>query len=286
MRCKNFLFSFIFYTSFLLISASSLSSQVNVAHNITTYLDFFKQHPELLGPIGNAKNGEIQVLLDPEKIEEAQSVHYERLLQQGFNPEFAFNASRAGIVLEDPFWLIIRDPVLFPSGALGMYNRLFHRSSLDNGPAGVVVAPILPDGRLVVILSYRHATRSWEVELCRGGRLPQEDIMTAAARETREETGYDLENPQVLGEILPDSGVCTDCIPIIMGQVKNKKIIQQDYSEAIQGVFALSKEQLKEALNKGYLEVGFTKDGAPRRYNIQDPGLSSFLFFAEYQGVW
>ena len=43
---------------------------------------------------------------------------------------------------------------------------------------------------IVVNLNYRHATRSWEIELPRGMRRSKESLREASARELKEETGY------------------------------------------------------------------------------------------------
>ena len=122
-----------------------------------------------------------------------------RLLQKGYSEAEATEFSRIGVVREDQYWVWIRDAVYFPKGVPGTYDRLVWKNELNGGAPGVAVLPVLPSGKIVLNLNYRHATRSWELELPRGKREQGETLEEAALREVKEETGFDIQISGVVG---------------------------------------------------------------------------------------
>lgn len=66
----------------------------------------------------------------------------------------------------------------------------YKREVVEYGVA-VVLVPVAPDGRLLMVRQYRHATRKWLLELPAGG-VDERDASPAEAaqRELREETGH------------------------------------------------------------------------------------------------
>jgi ADP-ribose pyrophosphatase len=66
----------------------------------------------------------------------------------------------------------------------------YTREIIEYGTA-VVLVPVAPDGRLLLVRQYRHATRQWLLELPAGGVDERDASPEAAAlRELREETGH------------------------------------------------------------------------------------------------
>ena len=153
-----------------------------------TYLEFLEKYPV---PKGDYHAGEIEIVTDPSLIPSIEETAKARLLKNGYSEAQAQEFSRVGIVMEDQYWVLLRDAVIFPTGAKGTYNRLSWKCALK-GPGGVAVLAVLPNGKIVLNLNFRHATRSWELELPRGGIKEKESIESAALRELREETGLNV----------------------------------------------------------------------------------------------
>ena len=242
---------------------------------LSLYLKLLSTHPDL-SIKGDASSGEIELITDRSQIEQVQEMQKKRLLKKGYTKEAAENASRVGVVAEDPYWVWIRDAVTFPGGAQGTYDRLLWQSGLD-GPAGVAVLPILADMRILLNLNYRHATRSWELELPRGGREKGESPEAAAQRELEEETGQRLKKQICLGTMAPDSGALGSLVPIYAGFVEKEGESHPEEGEAIEKTIALTFQEVREALAKGSLEVSI------RGRNVSIPVRDSFLTFALFQ---
>ncbi|HSW72795.1 MAG TPA: NUDIX hydrolase [Chlamydiales bacterium] len=238
------------------IFALLLSISCALAGEREEYLQLLKD--STLGIAASSKEGEIELVLDPSKIQEIEKIQKERLLKKGFQEDAAVSFSYVGVVAEDTYWLFIRDAVIFPNGSYGTYNRLVMKNSLD-GPAGCAVLPRDKNGRYYLVLNFRHATRSWEWELARGLRKKGEKAEDAALRELHEETGFTAEKCVFLGDMAPDTGSLSTVVPIFLVDCKSQGKAEVEDSEAIVGVYGFTKEELYEGLRKGVMTKGGKK---------------------------
>src|SRR5258707_12927943 len=78
-------------------------------------------------------------------------------------------------IYEGPVFGIRRDEVIEPSGVRALREVITH-------PGSVVVLPVLPDGKILLIQQYRHATRQYLWALVAGRMDPAETPKSAAAR--------------------------------------------------------------------------------------------------------
>jgi len=103
------------------------------------------------------------------------------------------------VVFEGAVFGIRRDEVVEPSGVRTTREVVTH-------PGSVVVLPVLPDRRVLLIEQYRHAAPQYLWELVAGRIDAGESPRQAAARELREETGYHATKFRIFLELFPTPG--------------------------------------------------------------------------------
>ena len=82
-------------------------------------------------------------------------------------------------------------------------------------PGAVAIVPLLPDGRVVLIRQYRHATGEVLLELPAGTRdQPGEAPIDTAARELIEETGYRAGQLKHLADFYTAPGFCNELMSL------------------------------------------------------------------------
>ncbi len=249
---------------------------------ISNYLNFIQAFQEQLGAHGNKAHGEIELSLDPLQISEIEENQYKKLVKRGVTKTEARKWSQVGIVTTDTYWIWLRDAVKFPSGEVGTYDRLLWKASLD-GPGKVAILPLLKDSRIVLVFNYRHATRSWEIELPRGCRLYGETPEKACRRELRDETGCLTEKQVYLGSLALDTATTNTVMPVFLGYISEQIEANQEKTEAIHGLFTFTKEEIKKAFIKGFIDVDV--QGETKKVPFRDPILAFGILQAESRGL-
>jgi ADP-ribose pyrophosphatase len=276
---------------FTLCSAETIKDNTNIpseakleaSTSLGRYLKLLKDHPETFGPLGKWRQGEIEVTVNPEQIRKIENQTRLRLMSKGVQGSDAEKWSTVGVVAEDNYWIWLRDAVIFPSGVYGTYDRLMWKSGMGGSIPGVAIFPLLSTKKIIVNVNYRHATRSWEIELPRGEKRVGESLEKAAMRELKEETGYQLSKCTLLGTMAPDSGTLMSLVPVFYGEVSHTGETAKDYSEAIFQNPAFTKEEIKKGFARGYIEIPINEEIV--KVYCRDPFLTFALLQAEMQGL-
>jgi ADP-ribose pyrophosphatase len=113
------------------------------------------------------------------------------------------------LVLHTRVFDVQREAVFEPSGVKATRDIIVH-------PGSVVVLPVLPDGRVVLIRQYRHSVREYLWELVAGRRDGDESFVEGAHRELREETGYTARKMQLLLDVFPSPGFLRENMAIFL----------------------------------------------------------------------
>ena len=120
-----------------------------------------------------------------------------------------------------------RDEVLEPSGLRATREVITH-------PGSVVVLPVLPDGRIVRIRQYRHATRQYLWELVAGRKEPGETPKQGAARELMEETGYRAKRFRIFLDVFPTPGFLEERMYLLLAEGLTAGEAQPEEDEKIE----------------------------------------------------
>ncbi|WP_327188344.1 NUDIX hydrolase [Streptomyces xinghaiensis] len=122
---------------------------------------------------------------------------------------------RAVEVFRNRFGALFNDEVLSPSGKPGRYLRWQWSHS------GVVIVPRGQDG-LAFVPTYRYPIGEVSLEFPRGGCEAHEDPAVAAARELREETGFDCAPSALrpLGVIHAETGLIESDVHVFAAEVR------------------------------------------------------------------
>jgi ADP-ribose pyrophosphatase len=118
---------------------------------------------------------------------------------------------------------IKRDQIIEPSGIHATREWVKH-------PGSVVVLPVFPDGRILLIRQYRYAARREMWELVAGHKEPDEDFATGAQRELEEESGYTAKSFKKLLEFYPSPGFVSEKMVVFMatGLTKGRTKMESD----------------------------------------------------------
>jgi len=152
---------------------------------------------------------------------------------------------RSKLVYQGPIFGVRRDEVLEPTGVRATREVITH-------PGSVVVLPVLPDGRIVLIRQYRHATRLFMWELVAGRMDPGESIRQAAARELIEETGYRAKRLRVFLDMFPTPGFLEERMYVLLADGLTVGEAEPEEDERITAK-AFTRKEIENMLRRGKL---------------------------------
>jgi ADP-ribose pyrophosphatase len=212
---------------------------------LVEYLAFAKAHPALFV---NPPEGGITILLDEYEIREVEAQMARWLESKGMPAEWA----RVGIAYQDQYARILRDAVRFPGGFLGTYIRFVGE---EDDPPGVIVLPFY-HGQVLLIRHFRHATRTWHIEIPRGFGKKGLSSEENARRELGEEIGATISRLVSLGPMYPDAAASTECDALYFAEVASYGKVEEE--EAITEILPTSVVEFERMIRENEITDGFT----------------------------
>ncbi len=97
----------------------------------------------------------------------------------------------------------------------------------------VNVVAVTPDNQLVMVEQYRHGSDTVELEIP-GGMIDEGETnpLGAGLRELQEETGYEGENAQIIGEVFPNPAIQSNtCFVVLVQNCVCKHPTEFDHAE-------------------------------------------------------
>jgi ADP-ribose pyrophosphatase len=152
---------------------------------------------------------------------------------------------RSKMIYQGPVFGVRRDEVVEPTGVRAIREVVTH-------PGSVVVLPVLPDGRIILIRQYRHATHQFLWELVAGRIEPGENPRRGAARELIEETGYRAKHFRVFLDVFPTPGFLEERMYILLAEGLTLGQAEPEEDERIT-LKAFTRRELESMIRRGKL---------------------------------
>lgn len=215
-----------------------------------TYLDRLPKHAQARG---KANRGEIEVVTARRELNKIASECSGDLKGSALGK----GGKQIGILLEDDVRFVVRDALKFPCGATKCQMRVIGKTEYDgvNGVAALCVA----DGRIVMREIYRHATRSWELEIVRGRRETGQTSRQAVRAEVKQELGYMVKRMRRVGVICPDTALLSSVLELFVVELKEgRRKDEPEASEAFGRIHRLTYRQLQKKILRGVVRDSYT----------------------------
>lgn len=213
------------------------------------YLRLIEEHPEFFK---NNKKDVIRIITNPIEIQEEESKLVEELHKKKFPKSYGY----IGILVEDNYFLIVRDLVEFPNGKKGGYLRLIPKASLEGGSA-VAILPVHED-KIILLRNFRHATRNWELEIPRGFGEKGISSEDNARKELLEETGLYANKLIQLGTLQIDTALRSSPVFLFYAEIKELKESTLDTDEVISGKIFLKQTEFEDMIKQRNITDAFT----------------------------
>ena len=123
---------------------------------------------------------------------------------------------------------------------------------------GVIVVPIDENDGILLVRQFRHGVRMWMRELPRGSGEEGETPEQSAARELKEELGYELLESWPLGRMTTDSAQQRGIPHLVAARVRPAGASQPESTEAIDATYRYTFSELARECASGTIVDSFT----------------------------
>ncbi len=147
---------------------------------------------------------------------------------------------KSEIIYEGKAFGVRRDELIEPTGVHTIREVVTH-------PGSVVILPVLPDGRIVLVRQYRHAARQYLWELVAGRMEHGENPKKGAQRELLEETGYRAKKFSIFLDVFPTPGFLEERMFLLLAEGLSAGEAEPEEDEKII-VASYTRKQLEEMM--------------------------------------
>jgi ADP-ribose pyrophosphatase len=210
------------------------------------YFSLVKSHSKLF----NNENALLNIILDQKTISEWEAKKEAELRQKQLPLEWA----KLGVILDDPYNIIVRDLVQFPDGDMRGYGRSIATASLRGGKGAVILPEY--EGKIMLLHQYRHPTRQWHYEIPRGYGEPNISAADNAHKEIEEETGGKVSELVSLGEFYNNTGYESASVALFYAKLASIGI--PEINEGIESFVWLTVKEIEKWIANEKITDGFT----------------------------
>jgi ADP-ribose pyrophosphatase len=155
------------------------------------------------------------------------------------------------IIYENPWVNLYVDRVQFPGGRI---IEKHHVLEFEKEAVAVVVEDV--QGRILLVHAYRYTTDTIEWEVPAGIIEPGESVLEAAAREVREESGYETEGHELIYTYYPINGISNKVFHVVRSRATGGTGVF-DRNE-VQEYRWVSREEIRAMIADRSLKDGYT----------------------------
>ena len=139
----------------------------------------------------------------------------------------SFEVIRSEIIYHGAVFDLRQDSLRLPSGGLMKIDIVEHRGA-------VTIIPVDADGQIWFIRQYRHPVRANLLELPAGVAEPDEDPLSSAQRELREEIGMAAGNLQAIGKFFLAPGYSSEFMHVFLATDLHPAPLEADEDEYLE----------------------------------------------------
>lgn len=220
-----------------------------MAKNKLEKIDYFllqKTNPELF----KNNNSLFKIILDKKEIKDWSNKKRKELIANNLPLTWA----KIGIILDDPYIIVLRDLVKFSNGRMEGYFRIINRAEFK-GNKGVAILPI--HKKCIVLLKiFRHATRDWHLEIPRGFGEPNMTAKQNALMELSEEINGEINNLIDLGPYHNNTGENASEVKLFLADLSG--LGTYECNEGIESYNTYSLSEFEELIRNNIITDGFT----------------------------
>ena len=146
--------------------------------------------------------------------------------------------------------ILREDSVQLPSGGKTEYTYLYH-------PGSVVIVPLSGNGRVIMVCQFRYTIGTESLEFPTGIIEKDEEAVSAAKRELREETGLIARSLTPLGSFFPSNGISNELMHVFLARDVKQKDVSSSSVEQLE-VFQISLDEVECKITHGEITDGPT----------------------------
>ena len=156
-----------------------------------------------------------------------------------------------GVVYESPYHILVVDLLYDGNNGYRTYERI-----LEQERGAVVVIPITPDNKFVLLRQFRHSVRAEQLTFPRGFGTKGITSKENARKETGEEIGADDAKPTFIGEVVANSGLSGVRVKVYVFKIRNYRTVYGN--EGIVQASAYTEAEFTKLIAEDEINDGFT----------------------------
>jgi len=152
-------------------------------------------------------------------------------------------------IYENPWYALQQDQVRTHTGAEITYTFMDH-------PGAVAVVSLTPEGKIIIIRSYRHTVKDWCWEIPMGGR-DHEDLEVIARKELKEEIGGVCRSLEYINFFYTSNGVSNGRCDVFLARDVKMGVSHPEDSELLE-IHVFPKDEIFRMARTGMFKDGLS----------------------------